>query len=227
MEIVGARNVSRRYSKGSTEVTALRDVSISIEKGSYVAIAGPSGSGKSTLLHHLGLLDRPSEGEIFVEGQSVASMDDSDLARLRRTKLGFIFQFFQLLPGLQAWENVAMPGVLDGRNVADLRERACSLLEQVGLGERATHLPGELSGGEQQRVAIARALFADPLVILADEPTGALDTHTGLDVIRLLEEATVKQDRSLVLVTHDAQLAARATTIVAMRDGSIESGTAG
>lgn len=227
MEIVGVRNVSRRYAKRSAEVTALQDVSLSIEESAYVAIAGPSGSGKSTLLHLLGLLDRPSEGEVLVEGRSVTSFDDADLARLRRTKLGFVFQFFQLLPGLQAWENVAMPGVLDGCNVADLRERASSLLDQVGLGGRVTHLPGELSGGEQQRIAIARALFADPLVILADEPTGALDSQTGLDVIALLEQATVEQGRALVVVTHDAQTAARASTIVAMRDGSIEAGSTG
>jgi putative ABC transport system ATP-binding protein len=221
MEILTARNVGRRYSTKSVDVEALRDVSLGIERSSYLALVGPSGSGKSTLLNQLGLLDRPTSGEVLVEGESVATLDDAELAKLRRTKLGFVFQFFNLLPGLSAWENVAMPGVLDGRKVTDLRDRACSLLELVGLGERAKHLPSELSGGEQQRVAIARALFSDPLVVLADEPTGALDSETGLGVIRLLEQATIEQDRSLVVVTHDAQVACRAERRVAMRDGSI------
>ena len=200
---------------------ALRGVSITIDAGSYIAILGASGSGKSTLLHQLGLLDRPTAGEILVEGRPISELDDADLAVLRRSKLGFVFQSFQLLPGLAAWENVAIPGVLDGRRIAELRERADELLALVGLGDRSTHLPSEMSGGEQQRVAVARALFSDPFAVLADEPTGALDSDTGAQVMDLLERSTVERGKSMVVVTHDADIARRASTIITMRDGMI------
>lgn len=221
MEVLSARDVVRTYARGRVEVHALRGVSLTIEAGSYIAILGTSGSGKSTLLHQLGLLDRPTTGEILVEGKAVADLDDADLAVLRRSKLGFVFQLFQLLPGLRVWENVAMPGVLDGHRVPELRERADALLEQVGMSERSTHLPSELSGGEQQRVAVARALFSDPFAVLADEPTGALDSDTGRQVMDLLERSTVAEGKSLVVVTHDAGIADRASNVITMRDGLI------
>ena len=221
MDVLVAHDVVRTYERGSTQVRALRGVSITIEAGSYIAILGTSGSGKSTLLHQLGLLDRPTTGEIFVEGRPVSELDDAGLAFLRRSKLGFVFQFFQLLPSLTAWENAAVPGVLDGHRVAELRERAGELLALVGLGQRLTHLPNEMSGGEQQRVAVARALFSDPIAVLADEPTGSLDSDTSVQVMELLERSTIEQGKSLVVVTHDADVARRASTTITMRDGTI------
>lgn len=221
MELLAAHDVTRSYVRGATAVRALDDVSLAVEPGSYTAILGKSGSGKSTLLYQLGLLDRPDSGEVRIDGSPVSAMTDDRLAELRCTKLGFVFQFFQLLPGLTAWENVAVPGVLDGRRISELRERALALLDDVGLAERALHLPGELSGGEQQRVAVARALFSDPIAVLADEPTGALDTETGAEVMDLLERSTVGQGRALVVVTHDHDIARRASTVVRMRDGAI------
>lgn len=221
MELLSAHDVTRTYERGSTAVRALNEVSLDLGPGSYTAILGKSGSGKSTLLYQLGLLDRPDSGEVTVDGLDATALSDDQLAELRCTKLGFVFQSFQLLPGLSAWENVAIPGVLAGRRVAGLRDRALELLDQVGLAQRSEHLPGELSGGEQQRVAVARALFSDPVAVLADEPTGALDSETGLEVMDLLERSTVGQGRALIVVTHDRDLAERATTIIHMRDGEI------
>lgn len=221
MDLLSAHDVTRTYERGSTEVRALNEVSLDLGPGSYTAVLGKSGSGKSTLLYQLGLLDRPDAGEVTVDGVSASDMSDDQLAELRCTKLGFVFQSFQLLPGLSAWENVAIPGVLAGSRIAGLRDRALDLLGRVGLAERADHLPGELSGGEQQRVAVARALFSDPVAVLADEPTGALDSETGIEVMELLERATVGQGRALVVVTHDHDIADRATTIVRMHDGEI------
>lgn len=221
MDVLAAHDLVRTYERGSAEVRALRGVSLAIEAGSYVAILGTSGSGKSTLLHQLGLLDRPTTGEVLVEGRPASELDDADLAALRRSKLGFVFQSFQLLPSLTAWENVAVPGVLDGHRVAALQERARELLALVGLGERSAHLPNEMSGGEQQRVAVARALFSGPVAVLADEPTGALDSDTSVQVMDLLERSTVEQGKALVVVTHDAEVARRASRTITMRDGTI------
>jgi putative ABC transport system ATP-binding protein len=214
-----AEDVHRSYFRGTIETMALRGVSMQVVPGSYHAISGPSGSGKSTLLQMLGLLDRPTHGQVWMDDIDTATLSDDELAKTRRIRLGFVFQSFQLLPGLRAWENVAVPLLLNGVRLHELRERAITQLEEVGLGMRSDHRPDELSGGEQQRVAIARALIADPEVVLADEPTGALDATTAVEVISLLEAVTVSRGRSLVMVSHDRSISARAGSQLVLLDG--------
>jgi putative ABC transport system ATP-binding protein len=207
-------------------VTSLNDVSLSVPAGSYLTITGPSGSGKSTMLHLLGLLDQPTTGHVRLDDSDTSVLTEDERAVLRRTVFGFVFQSFQLMPGLTAWENVALPMMLDGKKLRDVRPQAEALLENVGLTDRATHRPADLSGGEQQRVAIARALLANPAVVLADEPTGALDQSTSQTVIDLLERLTVGNGRTLILVTHDPGIANRpGARRIALRDGQIESDT--
>jgi putative ABC transport system ATP-binding protein len=203
-------------------VQALRGVSVRIEPGDYLAVVGPSGSGKSTLMHLLGALDRPTSGTLRVGGRDVAALDQDELARVRNETIGFVFQAFQLLPRTSAVDNVAMPLVYRGVRRSERRRRAVAALEAVGMGHRLDHTPNQLSGGEQQRVAIARALVGDPQVILADEPTGNLDTRTGAEVLGLLERLNAERGVALVVVTHDRELAARARRQVRMRDGLIE-----
>ena len=215
---VNAVGLTRVYGRGGDAVTALRDVDFSVRPGEFVAVMGPSGSGKSTLLHLVGGLDRPDHGEVLVEGRSLASMSEPELAVFRRRRLGFVLQFFNLFPLLTALENVAFPLLLDGRR--DARSLSHAALERVGLGGRATHRPSELSGGEQQRVAVARALVTEPAVVLADEPTGSLDSLAGEDVLRLLR-AAADAGQSVVLITHDAQAAAYADRVVRLRDGTL------
>jgi putative ABC transport system ATP-binding protein len=218
-----AVDVTRTYELEGVRVEALRGVSVAVAPGDYVAVVGPSGSGKSTLMHLLGALDRPSTGTLLVGGRDVASLSQDELATARNETIGFVFQAFQLLPRTSAVDNVAMPLVYRGLRRAERRRRAEEALVAVGMGHRLTHLPNQLSGGEQQRVAIARALVGDPQVILADEPTGNLDTRTGAEVLGLLEELNADRGVALVVVTHDPGLAGRARRQLRMRDGLVES----
>ena len=217
-----AVDVTRSYQLDGVRVDALRGVSVTIERGDYVAVVGPSGSGKSTLMHLLGGLDRPTSGTLRVGGRDVAALTQDELAQVRNATIGFVFQSFQLLPRTSAVDNVGMPLVYRGLRRAERRRRATAALERVGMTHRLTHRPSQLSGGEQQRVAIARALVGEPQVLLADEPTGNLDTRTGDEVMGLLEELNAEQDVAVVLVTHDRDIAARARRQVAMRDGLLE-----
>jgi putative ABC transport system ATP-binding protein len=216
-----ARGLAKVYGEGETAVHALDGVDIDIGRGEMVAIMGPSGSGKSTLLHLLGALDTPSSGEILLGGARYDGLGDSGLTKLRRDKIGFVFQFFNLLASLSAEENVLLPALIAGRRDEATRERARELLGRVGLGERAHHLPAELSGGEQQRTSIARALLTEPEIVLADEPTGNLDTRSSQEVLGLLRELNEAEGQTLVLVTHDPAAAAIAGRVVFLRDGRI------
>jgi putative ABC transport system ATP-binding protein len=215
--------VTRTYRSEGVSVDALRGVSIAVAPGDYVAIVGPSGSGKSTLMHLLGALDRPSTGMLRVGGRDVATLGADDLARARNETIGFVFQTFQLLPRTTAVDNVAMPLVYRGVRRGERRRRAEAALAAVGMQHRLRHMPNQLSGGEQQRVAIARALVGDPQVILADEPTGNLDSRRGAEVMGLLETLNAERGVALVVVTHDLELAARAHRKVRMLDGLVES----
>ena len=221
MALYELRSVSRFFTEGPAVVRAVSDVSLAIEPGEFVALVGPSGSGKTTLLQLLGALDRPSEGELLFEGRDLATLRDNELAGLRLRAFGFVFQQFNLIPTLTALENVEAGLAPAGVAEKDLRERSRALLTEVGLEERAGHLPTQLSGGEQQRVAIARALVKEPRVILADEPTGNLDTKTGSDVIELLTGLAARHGTTVIVATHDRELAARARPRIAMRDGKV------
>jgi putative ABC transport system ATP-binding protein len=216
-----ARGLTKIYGEGETAVHALDGVDIDVGRGQMVAIMGPSGSGKSTLLHLLGALDTPSSGQILLGGQRYDGLGDGGLTKLRRDKIGFVFQFFNLLASLTAEENVLLPALIAGRRDEATRERASELLARVGLGERAHHLPAELSGGEQQRTSIARALLTEPEIVLADEPTGNLDTRSSQEVLGLLRELNEVEDQTLVLVTHDPAAAAIAERVIFLRDGQV------
>ena len=219
---IEAVDVTRTYSMGGTTVAALRGVSLRIEAGEFAAVVGPSGSGKSTLMHLLGLLDRPSTGVIAVGGRDATSLSDSELAALRNQTIGFVFQAFQLLSRTMAVDNVALPLLYRGVGRGERRERAAAALEAVGLADRMRHKPAELSGGEQQRVAIARALVGDPQLLLADEPTGNLDTRTGSEVMEILERLNGEREVAVVLVTHDPEIAGRTHRQIHVRDGLVE-----
>ncbi|MEW9527671.1 ABC transporter ATP-binding protein [Microbispora sp. NPDC049125] len=221
-----AVDLTRSYSLDGVTVDALRGVTLSIAQGEFVAIVGPSGSGKSTLMHLLGCLDRPTSGTLRVGGVDVATLDDGSLADLRNQTIGFVFQSFHLLARTSALDNVALPLVYRGVSRAERRERARAALEAVGLGHRLGHRPSQMSGGEQQRVAIARALVGDPQVVLADEPTGNLDTRNGEEVMALLSRLNAGSGVAVVLVTHDAEVAARARRQIHVRDGVVELDTA-
>jgi putative ABC transport system ATP-binding protein len=215
------RGVARMFQRGGTLIRALDGIDLTIDPGEIVAIEGPSGSGKTTLLQLLGTLDRPSAGEVLFEGRDVNQLGDRDLADIRLRALGFVFQTFNLIPTLTALENVeaklAPAGVAD----PDLRARSLALLAEVGLRDRADHLPGQLSGGEQQRVAIARALATEPRVVLADEPTGNLDSATGAEIVDLLTRLSQEHGQTIVLVTHDPDVAAKAQRVLRMQDGRL------
>jgi putative ABC transport system ATP-binding protein len=226
---VAVEHVTRSYRLGSREdgVQALRGVSFEIPPGAFVAIVGPSGSGKSTLLNLLGALDRPTSGSVRLEGRDIASLSDAQLARLRNSTVGFVFQQFHLLARTSAIDNVALPLVYAGLSRGERIARAREALTAVGLGHRLDHQPTELSGGEQQRVAIARALVTDPRLLLADEPTGNLDTATGDAVMGLLERLNAERGTALVVITHDPDVAGRAPREIRLRDGLIEADDAG
>ena len=217
--LVSVTDLVKEYSLGTARVPALRGVSFDIEAGKLVSVMGPSGSGKSTLLHLMGGLDTPTSGSVVIDGHDLADLDDQELTIFRRRRLGFIFQFFNLLPTMNAWENVALPRLLDGEKLKDVRPKAVELLEKVGLGGRIDHKPSQLSGGEMQRVAVARALIADPLLVLADEPTGNLDSASGQAVLDLLRRIVTEEGRTVVIVTHDAKAASMADQQVSLRDG--------
>ena len=217
--VIEARQLSKIYHKGRIDVPALRQATLHVRRGEFVAVMGPSGSGKSTLLNLLGCLDRPTDGVYYLEGRDVSRLSDGQLARVRNARLGFVFQTFNLLPGLSALRNVELP-LLYRRRARDTRRRAQAMLERVGLGARCHHRPAELSGGECQRVAIARALVGDPALILADEPTGNLDSATGAEVLDLLGELHA-EGRTIVLVTHETGIARRADRVLWMRDGRL------
>jgi ABC-type lipoprotein export system ATPase subunit len=217
--VVRAHGLRREYGTGEGLVRAVDGVSLDVAAGETVAVMGPSGCGKSTLLHLLGGLDRPTAGELWLAGQSLDRMGERALARLRRDAVGFVFQAFHLMDELTAVENVELPALLAGRSARAARRRAAGLLERVGLADRARFLPSALSGGQRQRVAIARALVADPLVVLADEPTGNLDSEATLEVLRLFDSLHAA-GQTLVIVTHDSRIAATADRLISMRDGA-------
>ncbi len=218
--IIEVRDVWKIYGEGDAQVFALRGVTLSIEKGDFIAIMGPSGSGKSTLMHILGLLDTPTKGKVIIKGKDVSTLSEDERALIRRKTVGFVFQQYNLSPSLNALENVELPMLFAGVPKEQRRKRAKELLEMVGLGHRLYHYPNQLSGGQQQRVAIARALANDPEVILADEPTGNLDTKTGERIIELFKDLH-RKGKTIVIVTHDPDVASAAEKIVHIRDGKI------
>ena len=221
MSILEAKNLKKIYGKGESTVNALRGVNLSVEKGEFVAIVGTSGSGKSTLLHMLGGLDRPTEGEVFVDGKNIFELKDEALTIFRRRKIGFVFQAFNLVPVLNVYENIVLPIELDGEKVD--KEFIDTIVDTLGISHKKEALPNQLSGGQQQRVAIARALASRPAIILADEPTGNLDTKTGQDVLSLLKVSAQKFSQTIVMITHNEEIAQTADRIIRIEDGNIVS----
>ena len=213
-------DVRKVYKMGKVDVEALRGIDLEIEEGEYVAVLGPSGSGKSTLMHIIGCLDGPTSGRYYLDGREVSRLSPSQLAEIRNTKVGFVFQSFNLLPHATALENVELPMIYRRMRAKERKKRAKMLLDMLGLGERASHRPSELSGGEQQRVAIARALANDPQILLADEPTGNLDSKSGEEVVKMFDDLW-RQGRTIVVVTHDPAVAERAERVVRLLDGRI------
>jgi putative ABC transport system ATP-binding protein len=216
-----AKGLRKKYQMGEVAVEALSGLDFQVKRGEFVAIMGPSGSGKSTLLHLLGGLDVPSEGEVTLAGQRLSILKDKQATLVRRHNIGFVFQFFNLLPTLTAEENIALPLLIDGKNLRQYQARIDTLLALVGLADRRQHKPDQLSGGEQQRVALARALVTEPAIVLADEPTGNLDSKTGTSIMNLLKRSCVELNQALIAVTHDARAAAFADRVVFLRDGKI------
>ena len=219
MEILKVENLSKIYGKAETEVKALDNVSFSIEKGQFVAIIGPSGSGKSTLLHILGGVDKPTSGKVYVDGCDVYAQNDEQLAIFRRRQVGLIYQFYNLIPVLNVTENITLPVLMDGQKVN--KERLKELLQVLKLEERQKHLPNQLSGGQQQRVSIGRALMNAPAVVLADEPTGNLDSKNSQEIVELLKLSNKKYNQTLIMITHDENIALQADRIIAIEDGKI------
>ena len=214
--------VRKSYVSGEDELEVLHGIDLTLQRGEFSALIGPSGSGKSTLLNLIGLLDRPSTGKLFIDGQETSALPEADITRLRGQRIGFVFQHHLLISAFTALENVMMPLLVDrGRPDAAMRARAAELLEEVGLADRQNHLASRLSGGQQQRVAIARALAMNPSLVLADEPTGNLDTHTADDIFALLREVNVREQTTFLIVTHDPRLAARCDRIIELVDGRI------
>jgi putative ABC transport system ATP-binding protein len=223
MVVLEAKNLQKRYQLGGVLVEALVGVDFTVDKGEFVAIMGPSGSGKSTLLHLLGGLDQPTDGEVLLAGKRLSVLGDRQATLVRRHSIGFVFQFFNLLPTLTAEENIALPLIIDGKKIRQYQARIDALLDLVGLTDRRKHKPDQLSGGEQQRVALARALVTEPAIILADEPTGNLDSKTGAQIMHLLQRSCRELNQALIAVTHDARAATYASRVVFLRDGSIVS----
>lgn len=219
MEILRVENLTKVYGKGENEVRALDGVSFSVEKGEFVAIIGPSGSGKSTLLHILGAVDEPSSGKVFMDGKDVFKQNEEQLAIFRRRQVGLVYQFYNLIPVLDVVENITLPVQLDGRKVN--RERLREMVALLGLHGREKHLPNQLSGGQQQRVSIVRALMNSPSVVLADEPTGNLDSKNSQEIMELLKKSNKKYNQTLIMITHDENIALQADRIIAIEDGHI------
>lgn len=219
--IAQLQNVTKTYQMGSVQLNALDDISLSFYAGEYVSIMGPSGCGKSTLLNLLGCLDRPSQGSYILGGDDVSKMNDDDLSQIRGARLGFIFQSYNLIQQLTVLENIEVPLYYQGTPAEESRARAIEIAQRVGLGHRAEHKPYELSGGQQQRVGIARALVNDPLVVLADEPTGNLDSKSGAEILELFDELR-EQGKTLILVTHDDEIGRRSQRVIRLRDGKVE-----
>lgn len=224
-EIISIKDLRKTYIMGTMQVHALKSITLNVNKNEYVALMGPSGSGKSTLMNLLGCLDTPSAGSYMLNGSQVSQMDDSELAEIRNKEIGFVFQTFNLLPRSTALENVALPLVYSGLSKKKRNDKAAETLENVGLGDRMDHRPNELSGGQRQRVAIARALVNDPAIILADEPTGNLDTKTSIEIMSIFEDIH-KRGNTVILVTHEPDIADHAHRIIRLRDGLVESDVA-
>jgi len=220
--IISVEDIKKTYIMGVEQVHALQSITLDIKANEYVALMGPSGSGKSTLMNILGCLDSPTSGKFLLDGFDVSDMNDNELAQIRNKEIGFVFQTFNLLPRLSSLDNVALPLIYAGFSSKERLERAAHVLESVGLGDRMTHKPNELSGGQRQRVAVARALVNDPAIILADEPTGNLDTKTSVEIMGLFEEIN-KRGNTIILVTHEPDIAEHAKRIIRLRDGLIES----
>jgi len=221
MPVLEAESLYKQYNLGEHHVNALDGVDFVVEEGEFVAIMGPSGSGKSTLLHLMGGLDKPSEGEITLAGKKISLLKDKQVTLLRRRNVGFVFQFFNLLPTLTAEENITLPLLIDGKRIGDYQDHLETLLNLIGLSHRRRHKPEQLSGGEQQRVALARALITQPAIVLADEPTGNLDTKTGKNIMELLRRSCDELGQTIVVVTHDPRAASYANRVVFLRDGVI------
>jgi putative ABC transport system ATP-binding protein len=219
--IIQTENLTKIYGHGETAVTALHHLNLSVDASEFVAIMGPSGCGKSTLLHLIGGLDRATDGRVWLDGHELSTLDDTRLTEMRRRKIGFVFQFYNLIPVLTAIENAALPLILDGVKQAEARAAAIEWLKRVGLADQLTHRPDQLSGGQQQRVAIARALVTEPALIIADEPTGNLDSRTADEIVGLLRHVSDEWGRAVLLVTHDPRIAAYADRIVFLKDGTI------
>ena len=219
MAVLEAQALKKRYELGEHGVDALAGLDFTVQEGEFVAIMGPSGSGKSTLLHLIGGLDQPTEGEVYLAGQRLSIMKDKQITLLRRRNIGFVFQFFNLLPTLSAEENITLPLLIDGKSIKKSAQRLNDLLELVGLAERRRHKPEQLSGGEQQRVALARALITEPAIVLADEPTGNLDSKTGTSIMGLLRRSCDELGQTIIVVTHDPRAASYADRVVFLRDG--------
>lgn len=219
MEILRCENLTKEYGSGDTKVTALDNVSFSVEKGEFVSIIGPSGSGKSTLLHIIGGVDKPSSGSVFIDGTDIHSLSEDKLAVFRRRQIGLVYQFYNLMPVLNVDENIALPHLLDGRELD--KARLDKIVGHLGLADRRENLPNQLSGGQQQRVSIGRALYSHPAILLADEPTGNLDRKTGDEIVSLLKESNRIQKQTLILITHDESIAMQADRVLYIEDGKL------
>lgn len=219
MNILEVKNLSKHYGQGETLVKALDDVSFAVEKGDFVAIIGPSGSGKSTLMHLIGGVDIPTSGKVFIDGQDIYQLSEDNLAIFRRRQVGLIYQFYNLIPILNVEENLKLPLLLDKQKIDQGQFE--SLVDQLGLADRLNHLPNQLSGGQQQRVSIGRALIYSPAIVLADEPTGNLDSEASQEIIKLLEESNQKYNQTIVIITHDERIAMRAKRVLTMKDGQV------
>ena len=220
--LISAKNLTKKYGEAPNETIALENVSVEIKNGEFTAIIGPSGSGKSTLMHILGCLDKPTEGEYFFRGREVSKLSDNSLAEIRNKQIGFVFQFFNLLPRTSALKNTELPLIYAGVNKEERHKKALKILSSLGLSERVNSTPGQLSGGEQQRVAIARALINNPSVIFADEPTGNVDTKTSREIMKIFQSLN-KRGNTIIVITHDPEVATYASRIITVRDGKVES----